>query len=155
VLSEDHQTLIPPELTLFHRCLGQALSPLLFDFIEDSTIPDCRAASGPNNAMIHGPVTHYVIANTAGGVEINRFERPHEAPAQRQPLAYRNREGDVHGILADDQGERAGFGTDHIAFRDIGAADLAGDRREQDADRAYDAEQAGDLCAQVGFSQDA
>ncbi|MBV8813862.1 MAG: hypothetical protein JO271_05180, partial [Verrucomicrobia bacterium] len=51
VLSDGHQTLIPPELAFFQSRLGQMLPALLFNLIEHSTIPDRRVASGLNEAM--------------------------------------------------------------------------------------------------------
>ena len=44
-------------------------------------------------------------------------------------LALADRKQGIHRILADDRRQRAGVGTDDIAFGDCGAADLALDRR--------------------------
>ena len=51
------------------------------------------------------------------------------AIAQHQPLAHRNRERDIHRVLADDRGQHAGTRTDDVAVGYRGAADLAVDRR--------------------------
>ena len=45
-----------------------------------------------------------------------------------QKFALADRKRHIHRILADDDGERAAFGTDDIALGDVGLADLAGNR---------------------------
>ena len=46
-----------------------------------------------------------------------------------QHVGLAHRKGHIHRVLADDERQRPGVGADHIAFGDVGAADLSGDGR--------------------------
>ena len=46
-----------------------------------------------------------------------------------QELALADREGHIHRVPADDHGQRAAVRADDVALGQLGAADLAGDRR--------------------------
>ena len=46
-----------------------------------------------------------------------------------QHVGLAHRKGHIHRVLADDERQRPGVGADHIAFGDVGPADLSGDGR--------------------------
>src|SRR3984885_15456958 len=70
-------------------------------------------------AVRQANLDHHRLEAAPGRVALPQFQR----------LAYRNREGDIHRVLADDGGERPRTGVDDVAFGDRGATDLAVDRR--------------------------
>src|SRR6516162_3429673 len=106
VLPEGHQALIPPELAFFQGCFGKAFPALLFDFVEHGALPSCRVAPGPNEAVVHGAVTRYVITDTARRVEVNRFKGTHETPALSESFAYSDIDVLNRTIPGTDQVER-------------------------------------------------
>ncbi len=107
VRGERHQAAVAPGLALDEPVGGNALAPL-------APPPSAMTGPDPIDAPLHRRkypgvdllIALGVIAHAAGRVEIDGLERPHEAPAQRQPLADADIDVLDARIAVGDQAER-------------------------------------------------
>src|SRR6185436_9666563 len=84
---------------------GQSLAPVPLDLGEHRSGPVDSPLLARLEPLVDALVALDIVAHPAGSVEVDRLERPHEGPAQRQPLA--NADVDVldAGIAVGDQAE--------------------------------------------------
>src|SRR5262249_40701697 len=101
-----HETAIAPEMTGGEIFLLQAGTTLALDLARNRTPPIRPAALSLEQPIIKARITLDIVAHAPRRVEVDGLERPHEAPAQRQPLAQR----DIHvlagSIAVGHQAER-------------------------------------------------
>src|SRR5262249_49331570 len=90
-----YETAIAPEMAGGEIFLLQAGTTLALDLGRNRTPPFRPAALSLEQPIIEARITLDVVAHALRRVEVDGLERPHEAPAQRQPLAQR----DIH-VLA-------------------------------------------------------
>src|ERR1700733_14579830 len=83
---QRHQTPVSPFLTFDKLIGGQPCAALALNLRQHRPGPIDASLHLLKQVRIDTLIAVDIVAHTGGGVEIDRLEWPHEAPAQRQPF---------------------------------------------------------------------
>src|SRR6185437_5643500 len=84
---ERDQTALPPRLALDETIGAEDCAPLGLDAVHDRAAPVGAPLGRGKDTGVDALITFGIVSHAAGRVEVYGLERPHEGPAQGEPIA--------------------------------------------------------------------